>query len=437
MTKTLVHGVKNLTGRAERQRRRVLQSSTGASYGGPEMHPQSKNPLIRKSNWTRVASDGRLFPIERPLKPKRQTVPPAMRIAFSWNGLPQFAARLIRGALDRVGENSIVVGSRPSVPVLGMEEALNRPVHWLEASQATNWQVLGCEVPDIFVQSGWAYPAFSSLGREVKQRGGYVIGLSDANWRGDFRQLVLGALAFRALHRRHFDAMIVPGRQGQRLMRWFGMPAHLVRSGMLGADPTLFGGGDPLPLRPRTFLFAGQFIARKDVIGLANAFIRFSRARPEWTLHLCGGGEQRKLIPRHARIIVEDFVQPALLAEHFRHAQFFVLPSLFEAWGQVVHEASLSGCALVLSDCIGSADDLATERNGIRFQAGNEDDLVRALHEAADFDDARLLEAGMESLRLARDFGPDRFGREVADLIDRLAGEANCESALRSSSQHQ
>jgi hypothetical protein len=56
-------------------------------------------------------------------------------------------------------------------------------------------------------------------------------------------------------------------------------------------------------------------------------------------LHLCGGGEQRDLIPRDARIIVEDFVQPARLAERFRHAGFFVLPSLFEAWGQVIHEA--------------------------------------------------------------------------------------------------
>jgi glycosyltransferase involved in cell wall biosynthesis len=350
---------------------------------------------------------------------------PTMQVAFSWNGLPQYAARLIRGALDRVGENCIVVGSKPSVPVLGMEEALKSPVHWLDASQATNWQALGCEVPNIFVQSGWAYPAFSSLGREVKERGGRVIGLSDANWRGDFRQVVLGALAFRALHRRHFDAMIVPGRQGKRLMRWFGMPTDRVRGGMCGADPALFGAGDSLPLRPRTFLFVGQFIARKNVVGLANAFMRFSRSRPEWTLRLCGSGEQRDLIPRDGRIIVEDFVQPAQLAERYRQARFFVLPSLFEAWGLVVHEASLSGCALVLSDCIGSADDLATPRNGVRFRAGSDDDLVRALHEAADFDDARLLEAGMESRRLAREFGPERFGREVADLIDRFADEAN------------
>lgn len=61
----------------------------------------------------------------------------------------------------------------------------------------------------------------------------------------------------------------------------------------------------------------------------------------------------------------------------------------------------------------------------MRFRAGRENDLVRALHEAADFDDARLLEASQESRRLAGQFGPERFGREVADLIDRVAGKAN------------
>jgi hypothetical protein len=187
-------------------------------------------------------------------------------IALSWNGLPQYAARLIRGALDRLGSDCVVIGSRPSVPVEGMEKALDHPIYWIDAAKPTSWDSLGLNVPDVFVQSGWSYPAFSSLGAEVKAQGGRVIGLSDANWRGDFRQIVLGPIVFRAIHRRHFDGMIVPGRQGERLMRWFGMPAARVRCGMYGADPALFGGAGALALRPKTFLFVGQFIERKNVL---------------------------------------------------------------------------------------------------------------------------------------------------------------------------
>lgn len=343
-------------------------------------------------------------------------------IAFSWNGLPQYAARLLRAAIGRLGQDCAVVGSKPSVPVKGMEEALGQKVHWVDAAKPVRWSDLGLPVPDIYFQSGWAYPAFSALGREVKQARGKIVGLSDANFRGDLRQRVLGPVAFRLVHRRHFDAMLVPGVQGTRLMRYFGMPASHIRQGMYGADPTLFNGGPPLAQRPKSFLFVGQFIPRKDVVGLARAFIKFAGRHPDWTLRITGSGAQRDEIPRHANIILEDFVQPEQLAERFRQVRFFVLPSLSEAWGLVVHEAALCGCALILSDTIGSARDMGSADNAISFKAGNEAALVDALERAAAFSDEQLQRAEAASRAHARKFGPDRFAAEVERLVSDLSG---------------
>jgi glycosyltransferase involved in cell wall biosynthesis len=347
--------------------------------------------------------------------------PPLTEIAISWNGLPQYAARLIRGAINELGTPCAVIGSRPSVPVEGMERVLGQSVHWVDAARPLSWRELKLEVPRVFVQSGWGYPAFSALGAQVKAAGGRVVGLSDANWRGDFRQMVLGSIAFRVSKRRRFDAMLVPGRQGERLMRWLGMPQEVVKIGMYGADPEVFQSSDDITSRPKRFLFVGQFIERKDVLGLCNAFLRFAPGHPEWTLQLCGSGPQHELIPRHPRIVIEPFVQPEALAERYRQARFFVLPSLEEAWGLVVHEAALSGCALLLSDRIGSADDLCNSRNGTRFRAGSEDDLLRGLESAASRDDTWLRDASSESRRLAAYFGPERFGRELAKLIRSLS----------------
>ena len=345
-------------------------------------------------------------------------------IAFSWNGLPQYGARVLRAAIDRLGQSCPVIGSRPSVPVEGMERTLGQPIHWVDADTPLSWRDLGLPVPDIFFQSGWSYPAFSALGRVVKRNGGRVVGLSDASWRGDFRQIVLGPATFRLMHRRHFDAMLVPGRQGVRLMRYFGMPEARVRMGMYGADPLLFNDGPPLHERPKTFLYVGQFIARKNVLGLAEAFLRFSAREPGWTLRLTGSGEQRALIPADPRIIVEDFVQPEQLAERYRSARFFVLPSLREAWGLVVHEAALCGCGLVLSNAIGSGDDLADTTNGVSFRAGSEVGLVRALLAAAGMDDALLAGAEIRSRQFARQFGPDRFALEAAMLAEEFTGNS-------------
>ena len=342
------------------------------------------------------------------------------RIAFSWYGMPQYAGRLIKAAIQALGQECVVLGSRPSVPVRGMDEAVGQEIIWIEPSKALRWHDLGIEVPSLFVQSGWGYRAFAALGREVKAQGGRVICMSDANWRGDFRQLILGPLMFRALYRHRFDAMLVPGQEGRRLMRWFGMPNARVRMGMYGADASLFTAGPALAARPKTFLFVGQFIARKDVLGLVRAFIRFSENQPDWELRLCGSGEQRNLIPRHPRIQVEDFVQPEHLSQRLHGARFLVLPSLVEAWGLVVHEAALCGCGLVLSSAVGSAIDLAGRANALRFPAGNENELLRALREAAEFDEQRLACAEAESISLALRFGPHRFASEINSLVDEL-----------------
>jgi glycosyltransferase involved in cell wall biosynthesis len=342
------------------------------------------------------------------------------RIAFSWNGLPQYAARLIRAAIDAVGEPCAVIGSRPGVPVEGMEQVLAQPVHWVDAAQPVSWASLGLAPPKVYVQSGWSYPAFSALGKAARAAGAIIIGLSDANWRGDLRQLAMGPLGFRLLHKPHFDAFLTPGIQGARLLRYFGMAPDRIRTGMYGADRALFSPGPPLKTRPREILFVGQFIPRKDVTRLAEAFLRVQPRHPGWTLRLCGSGPLADAIARHPTIRVEPFVQPQDLAARFHGARFLALPSLVEAWGLVVHEATLCGCGLILSTAVGSRDDLASLRNAFSHRPGDGENLAAALSAAMSADDAWLDSAERESQARAAHFGPARFAREIATLTDEV-----------------
>lgn len=347
-----------------------------------------------------------------------------MTIAFSWNGLPQYAARLMRAAIERLDEPCAVIGSRPEVPVVGMEEVLGQPARWVDAGRPVSWADLGLTPPSIFVQSGWAYPAFNALGAETRRAGGKVIGMMDNNWRGDFRQRVMGPIGFRLLHRRKFDRMLVAGKSGKRLARYWGIPEDAIRTGMYGADPAIFSCRTALAERPREFLFVGQFIARKDVLGLCDAFLAAGDQLQDWTLRLCGSGVLRDEIPRHPRIHVEAFVQPEALHARFDGARVFVLPSLFEAWGLVVHEAALSGCAMILSDAIGSAPDLATPVNALSYRAGDRSKLSSRLVEIANWAPGRLREASAESVRLARAFGPATFASQMQLLVEDLRSDA-------------
>ena len=86
-------------------------------------------------------------------------------------------AAAICGAPDREPCSSwaknvtVVVGSRPDVPVEGMERVLEGQVFWVNAATPTKWSGnIGLPVPEVFVQSGWGYgDQWNPLGREVRK----------------------------------------------------------------------------------------------------------------------------------------------------------------------------------------------------------------------------------------------------------------------------
>ena len=343
-----------------------------------------------------------------------------MSIAFSWLGLPQYAARQLRPAIGQLGQACPVIGTRPEVPIQGMEEALGQPIYWVDGAQVVRWADLGLDTPTVFFQAGWSCPAFNALGDEVRAAGGKVCLLMDNNWRGNLRQW-FGGVWFRLAMKRKFVAVMVPGRSGRRLARWYGFAQEEIFEGLYGADPAVFFDGPPLAERPKRILFVGQYIERKDCVGLTQAFASVADQLPVWELHLYGSGPLQDKIPTHPRIRVNRFVQPTELGELYRSARIFALPSHSEAWGLVVHEAALSGCQLLLSDTIGSSDDFATQKNAAEFPAGDRMALAQAILQLATSDDDALARAQAESRALSATHGPAVFANRVAAIVRQLS----------------
>lgn len=346
-------------------------------------------------------------------------------IAFAWPGLPDYAARCIRSVIDIWPSPVTVVATLPSVPIEGMERSLGRPVHWITETEATlSWSSLGVDIPDVLFCGGYSTPAFNSLARQVKNSGGRVILMSDNNWQGRLRQETLEPIRHRLLFRNRFDGVFVPGVSGARLARSWGYQPERIATKLYGADPTLFGSGPPLAERPKTFLYVGQFIERKNVLRLSEAFMSLSKRRRDWRLLLCGSGPIADRIPSHPQISVLGFVQPTELAELLRQARCLVLPSREEHWGLVVHEAALSGCALALSDSVGAVDDLARTENSVLFKPSDTEAIELALDAIAAWNEGRWAEAEETSRRLANGFGPGPFADSVSKLACSLSGNS-------------
>lgn len=340
-------------------------------------------------------------------------------IAFAWSGLPDYAARSIRVVIDRHPGIVRVIGTRPKVPIKGMEDSLGEPIVWVQGDETKLcWQDIGLCAPDLFFQGGYHLPAFRSLGSECRRVGGKVVGLADTSWQGNLRQFLVDPLRHAFLLRSGFDGLFVPGQSGLKYSKYVGYETSKTFAGLYGADARLFVSVERLHKRPKTFIFIGRLEPVKNLLGLVSAFKRFSVTRPDWSMHICGSGSQRSCIPPHPRMHIKEFLQPHDIAAALREARCLVLPSLLEPWGLVVHEAALSGCALALSTAVGSVPDFAEPSNSVLFKPGSVDAIEAALHTIASWDDNRWGVAEATSVRLASKFGPEIFADSVDSFID-------------------
>ena len=350
-------------------------------------------------------------------------------ICFAWDGFPQYAARCVGAFVRSTTERVVVIATRPAVPVEGMERVCNCPVQWIgengEGEEGRGARSRSTEEMDVLLVSGWGIPAFNELAAQVRARGGRVICMVDHNLRKNLRTWIK-AIWFRFAKKTKFDGFFVPGRAGRRLLRFYGVSDDKIMEGLYAADASIFHDGLPLAKREKKIIYVGQFIERKNVKRLVEAFAR-SRSRKEvdsgWELHLYGSGPLREELSNFqtfklSNFHVHDFVQPEQLADLYRSARFFCLPSLEEHWGLVVHEAALSGCGLLLGDRVGAADDLLNKgKNGWAFNPLDVEDMVRVMRNAMEADDVALANIQAESLRMAQNASLEKFVEGVRKLI--------------------
>ena len=338
-------------------------------------------------------------------------------ICFCWVQLPQYAARCIGAFVKSTTEKVVVVATHPNVPIEGMDLVVGCEIKWIdnELEGPVLKDLLG-EVPHVLFVSGWAIPIFNRYRDEVRAAGGKVFAMSDGN-AASWWVTILRAIRFRLKYRAKYDGYFVPGVSGFRLFRVFGVRPQKIATGLYSADASLFHDGLPLQRREKRMLFVGRFEPVKNVVALCEAFRDAQGARNGWRLDLYGCGSLRDRMRDGEGIFIHDFLQPAQLAEAYRGARVFVLPSVREPWGLVVHEAALSGCVLLLSHCIGAAEDLMGKYNGFRFNPQNAREIAWAMRRTFEMTDDELEIAHAESLARAAEISLDRFVNGAKKLM--------------------
>lgn len=343
-------------------------------------------------------------------------------VGVAWDGLPFYAARLLRRAATTPGIDLRVAALGAALhPKPEIEAAFGGEIFWGDRKDdEISWRSLIGGVPPLCITSGWSSNSSLRLARQVKESGGRVCLMADNRRRGTLKQLV-SPLVFSRSFAQLFDYAWVPGKSAAGFMRYLGFPRDRIFTGLYGADAEIFTPGSRLSDRPRKLAFAGQLVHRKGVDILPKAFKKSGCHEAGWTLDIFGAGEIAKHLSLPPGVQMKGFVSSAAFAESLRQSRCLILPSRHDNWGVVVHEATCAGCALVVSDTVGAAEDLATEANGHTFGSGSSAALARALKALQRWSPGDWDDAGAASLRVAGHFGPEKWAATFAALC-KMAG---------------
>jgi glycosyltransferase involved in cell wall biosynthesis len=274
--------------------------------------------------------------------------------------------------------------------------------------------------PDVTLIVGWEPPAYRRCAEALRGSSLRVVGM-DNQWLATPKQ-ILGIATQRIYLRPYFDAAFLPGRRQREFALRLGFPEQRIFEGFYSADvdafrnvPALANGGVD---KRRGFVYVGRLVEPKGVRVLLDAYEAYREAVTDpWTLLVLGAGPLGRVAAQQTGVEVAGFVEPAELPAYLARASFLVLPSRFEPWGVVVHEAVAAGLGCICTSRVGAADAFVRDReNGRIVPEGSVSALAEALAWSHQLSHEKLADVSALSRSLANRFTPERWAQTVLTM---------------------
>jgi len=230
--------------------------------------------------------------------------------------------------------------------------------------------------PSTLYLSGWSDKRYLKLALHYKKVGLPTILAMDNQWIGNLRQY-FGILVSKIYALKYFTHVWVPGKPQYYYARKLGFLPQKILMGLYCADETIFKKVEQKK-HHNQLLFVGRLVEHKGLKIFFKVLEQLIKANElDIDIHIIGSGPLENLVPIHKKIKHTSFVNPDKIPDLIQNGGTFLLPSLYEAWGVVIHEAVLAGMPVVTTYQTGAATEFVIHGfNGYVYDAFNEKELL-------------------------------------------------------------
>jgi glycosyltransferase involved in cell wall biosynthesis len=254
------------------------------------------------------------------------------------------------------------------------------------------------------------------IAKKYKSEGVPVVVGMDNHWKGTFKQRLAGLLSPWYI-KPYFTDIWIPGSPQYKFAQQLGFKKQHIHKGLYCADAKLFKGNIKRK-KKNEILFVGRLVDHKGVpqiISMLNRLI--SENKLNLRFHFIGNGPLAENIPDDKNIQHTPFVKPEELPVLLHNTGFFILPSTYEAWGVVVHEALLMGTPVISTRQCGAAIDLIEDhKNGYLFDASSFDQLEDILEKIQLMTDDEYEKMSENALKSAKQINVENWSQTLQEI---------------------
>jgi glycosyltransferase involved in cell wall biosynthesis len=262
--------------------------------------------------------------------------------------------------------------------------------------------------PQIIYISGWMDLDYLRIVRGIiKKYNVYILTGFDDQWFGTIRQYI--AFLFLYFFRKYFFTHAwVSGPRQYYYARKIGFKDKEIVFNLLSCNTNKFVKAQESLIYkkqkyPHVFLFVGRFEKTKGLDLLVSSWVSIinSNKSKDWELWIVGNGKLNYSSNDNLKLTVFDFQPEDSIIEISMKSGCFILPSIFEPHGVVLHEFCCAGLPILSSNVCGANSlFLINGFNGFEFEP-TKSDIIKTILKVINTSDSDLFQFAMNSINLS------------------------------------
>ena len=209
-----------------------------------------------------------------------------------------------------------------------------------------------------------------------------------------------------------YDYCLAAGEKQMSFAGKLGFKTNQILNGCYSANEVKFDTG--LRKNKNTILFVGRLEKVKGLEQFITWFLDYKNMN-KFVFNIIGFGELEDYVSNISNIYNNiNFLgklDNSSVQKEMEKSSIFVLPSVFEPWGVVLHEAAAYGCFLIANQNVVSASTFIKTSNGGIFK--NYDELTAIFNKYLDFSETELNIISKVSVKLSKKITPILIAKNI------------------------